>query len=76
MITPNPAKNFFIVNNSNAESCNATLLVRDLAGHTVIQQKLLNASSQNINISKLSRGMYIIKIITSDYVQTQKLLVQ
>jgi len=48
----------------------------DLAGHTVIQQKLINASSQNIDISTLAKGMYIVKIIASGIVQTQKLVVQ
>ena len=31
---------------------------------------------QNINISTLAKGMYIVKIIASGTVQTQKLVVQ
>lgn len=77
VITPNPAKDFFtVINNRNAATGNATLLISDLAGHTVLQQKLMSASSQNINILGLTKGMYIVKIVASDIVQTKKLLVQ
>ncbi|MEJ7679175.1 MAG: T9SS type A sorting domain-containing protein [Segetibacter sp.] len=77
VIAPNPAKDFFtVINNRNAATGNATLLVRDIAGHTVLQQRLMNASSQNINISKLAKGIYIVKIVASGTVQTKKLLVQ
>lgn len=77
VITPNPAKNFFTVSgNGNVQTGSATLLVRDLAGHTILQQRLSNTSSQTINISGLTKGMYIVRIIASGTVQTQKLLVQ
>lgn len=77
VITPNPAKDFFTVSgNDNVYAGNATLSVRDLTGHTVVQQKLINVSSQNINIRGLAKGMYVVEIIASGTVQTQKLLVQ
>lgn len=77
VITPNPAREFFtVLGNGSVEGANATLVIRDLAGHTVLQQKLVNASAQKINISGLAKGIYIVKIIASGSVHTQKLLVQ
>jgi len=76
-VHPNPAHNYFIIKNyGQAGINNATLLVRDMSGRTLISQKFSNASEQRINISQLSKGMYIINIVTNGYIQTQKLIVE
>lgn len=76
-IHPNPAHSYFVVDNySNIDVKNSTVLVRDMSGRTLINQKFTNNPEQRIDISMLSRGMYVVSIVTNVNVHTQKLLVQ
>ncbi len=76
-ITPNPAKDYFVVKGNRITGTQKVdLVVCDLAGHTVILQKMANAISEKVDISNLAKGMYIVKIIGASAVETHKLLVQ
>lgn len=65
-IYPNPSNdviNIRFANNLSNEN-NATLSIVDVLGQTILQQAIvLNNGSETINISNLSKGMYIVNII-------------
>lgn len=74
-IIPNPAKSYFTINAiSNAILSNATLIITDFAGQTVMQKMLSPNYLPVINISNLANGLYTITIITRDKTYTTKLL--
>ncbi|MEP6947988.1 MAG: T9SS type A sorting domain-containing protein [Ginsengibacter sp.] len=54
----------------------AGVVVRDVTGRTLINQKFNNATEQKINIASLAKGLYRVSIVTPENVHTQKLLLQ
>lgn len=75
---PNPAKNNTILNALNNYS-KAVISVSNLNGKIVYRSTLNNVvSGQQINIplQQLSKGVYVIKIITAESTDTQKLVVE
>ena len=76
-IYPNPAHGYFVIGNyDKMDVRTASVLVRDLMGRTFINQKFTNDTEQKIDIGSLSKGMYMVSIITPGNVQTQKLIVE
>ena len=76
-IYPNPAHNYFVIGNyGNIDTKNAMIQVRDMSGRTLISEKFNNNTEQRINITMLSKGMYMISIITNGNVQTEKIVVE
>jgi hypothetical protein len=76
-IYPNPAHNYFIISNyGRADIKNAIVLVRDMSGRTLISQKFNNSAEERVNISMLSKGTYIINMVTNSNVQTHKLIIE
>jgi len=76
-IYPNPAHGYFVIGNyGKVDVRTASVLVRDLTGRTLINQKFTNDTEQKINIGSLSKGMYVVSIITPGNVQTQKLIIE
>ncbi len=76
-IYPNPAHGYFIIGNyDKLDVRTASVLVRDLMGRTLINQKFTNDTEQKINIAALSKGMYMVSINTPGNVQTQKLIIE
>ena len=74
---PNPARNYFVIGNyENMDVSNANAVVRDMTGRTLISQRFNNSMEQKVNIAALSRGVYMVSIITPGHVYTQKLLVE
>jgi hypothetical protein len=72
-VYPNPAHNYFNIDINN-DYANATLKIIDAAGKIVKQQQV-NAGVQNINISSLQKGLYILTINTNNKTQQQKLVI-
>ena len=76
-IHPNPAHSYFIIENYNQADINkSNIFISDLSGRMIMSQKFSSGSEQRINISSLSKGMYLVNIITNGNVQTQKLVVE
>jgi len=74
-VAPNPARDVVTITMDKINSTNSTIQFFDASGNLVLTEKT-NQSVININTSKLSRGLYFIKIGTADKVATQKLLLQ
>jgi hypothetical protein len=69
-VYPNPAENNVTIRTSNA---NSVELVNSI-GQVVIKQ--LAAESNLMNVSKLAKGIYTVRVIGANGVQTQKLVVK
>ncbi len=77
---PNPAANSTTLNYTLATSSNVTMVVYDVNGRQI---SLLNKGSQSagvhsqkIDLRSMSKGVYVIKIMTDYSVSTAKLIVQ
>ena len=59
-IYPNPAHNYFVINHHGNiwDVSNASIVVRDMSGRMLIDQKFNNATEQKINTASLSKGLY------------------
>ncbi len=76
-IYPNPAHNYFVIENyENMDVRNASVVVRDITGRVLINQKLNNATEQKINIASLARGLYMVSIVAPGYTHTQKMVAE
>jgi hypothetical protein len=72
LIVPNPANEYFQILGS--ERWNVEMvIIYDLAGNQV---KLIEEKTEIINISDLSSGTYIVKIIGQDQTTTEELIIQ
>jgi hypothetical protein len=70
---PNPAAGSVnLVNNANAEG---TVNIYSLTGAQVFSAKI-GTGEQNLNLSGLQSGMYLVKVQTGNAVSTQKLVIQ
>lgn len=76
-ILPNPARSYFtVITDGSADLTNATVSIINLSGKKVLTQKLGNDGQQQINISSLPKGLYMVNVVTNTGVQTQKLVVE
>ncbi|MEP7317156.1 MAG: T9SS type A sorting domain-containing protein [Panacibacter sp.] len=76
-ILPNPARSYFtIIPDGSTDLTNATVTIVNLAGKKLLTQKLGNGGQQQINISSLPKGLYMVNIVTAGNVVTQKLVVE
>ena len=70
---PNPASNYFIVETEGGLDPNAVVRLYDNRNQLVLSQELTN-NKQTIDISSISNGLYIVKIINGAAVSTERLL--
>lgn len=73
VVYPNPAKNVIYLNLETLTN-NGRVVITDLYGKQVKQQSL-SLGNNTVDVSKLSRGVYMISVITQDGKQTQKILI-
>jgi hypothetical protein len=78
-VIPNPSSNSFTANYNLSKSMKVTLDIYNLSGMTV---KSLNENQvagnykKNIDISTLTSGVYFVKLSTSSFYKTQKLIIR
>ena len=71
-IFPNPSKGVFQIRlENNAEN---DLIVYSLEGQLVYENKFKKTCE--INLTNLKKGIYIAKVISKDYIETQKLIIE
>jgi hypothetical protein len=72
-VYPNPfTKTFTIKCNNKLDK--ATLSISNIAGENVYQSNCLNGNETNIDVSELSRGIYIIELNNNGAVERRKLV--
>ena len=69
-IYPNPTSTDFNFNVDQA----STLMVYDVKGSLVFERNIAEIGTQNIDISDLSSGMYMVKLLQGDQVMNTKLI--
>ena len=72
LVYPNPTKN--VVNITNSSSQISTIEITDLNGRVVKQNNFSNTTDAQINISDLSTGVYMMKIISDNGTTTKKII--
>jgi hypothetical protein len=78
-ITPNPlASGFAVLRYSLPKAGSAQLSVYNVAGQTVVSQTLVAGRSGivNLDLKHLSNGVYLVKLSSEGFVNSQKLVVQ
>ncbi|RDI16096.1 T9SS type A sorting domain-containing protein [Flavobacterium sp. AG291] len=73
-IFPNPSVDGNVTINNNLEA-NGTVNVFTLTGANVFSS-ILNQGTQNLNLSGLSAGMYIVKVESGNYSESKKLIIK
>jgi len=73
ILFPNPTKQFLNVNMNVIGSERAIYTVFDITGRRVLNNRLL---SNTIDVSMLSSGNYILRIINNGKINTQKFIKQ
>lgn len=74
-VFPNPTTDKNVTINHNLDA-KGTVNVFTLTGANVFSGELSNTGSQNLNLSSLSAGMYIVKIEAGNFSESKKLIVQ
>ena len=74
-ITPNPASSFVNIYIAKKTSVITQIIITDANANVVEKYKTPDQTKQ-INIGKYAKGVYFIKTITAENVNTQKIIVQ
>ncbi len=74
-VAPNPAKDIVSITMEKISNSNSLIQIFDAAGNIVVAERT-NLPLISINTSRLTRGLYFIKITNAGIVATQKLLLQ
>ncbi len=78
-ISPNPSEGilFIRINNENFKfRTGLSLCIYDLSGRQVESIILETVNTQSLNLSHLQKGQYIYRLITSNHVQTGKIMIK
>jgi hypothetical protein len=78
-VTPNPSIGQFTLRLNNLRASKAQILLLDQNGRTIEQRSIqLINGQQNViyNTRKFASGMYIVKVVSEDGVQTSKVVIQ
>ncbi len=74
-IFPNPTKGTLNLTTQNANLIGATILINDLVGNTVLEQRLTELN-QSITLSGLAKGIYILKLSNTHSTISKKLIIE
>jgi hypothetical protein len=72
---PNPATNYFTLNIDNVQLLPITFQLYDMQGRLQLTGKTGNTQTE-INVATLPRGLYVLKIITNQQIETKKIVLQ
>jgi len=75
LIYPNPITENKALNINFNKAINAHINIYDLTGKLVLSDEVLNASTQQINISDLNDGIYMIQIVRDNVSITRKIVI-
>tara|TARA_B110001469_G_C9623801_1_gene311152 strand:+ start:140 stop:1198 length:1059 start_codon:yes stop_codon:yes gene_type:complete len=76
-IYPNPAKDHFVIQTAGLNLENARVEVLSLSGQTILVQQITTTQSTvEVNISSLTSGLYLVRLISNDSNFVAKLIVE
>jgi hypothetical protein len=77
IVYPNPAKNEIVVSDQQYNAASRTFVLTDLAGRTVLNQKLtVGAAQEVIDIKNISKGFYLFRLLQDDKTVSQGKIVK
>ncbi len=73
---PNPADNNIVINVSGDASATSQVIITDMSGKEYYSGSMPIESSRELNLSELrmSSGVYILKVISGDQIETRKII--
>ena len=74
-VYPNPAKDHLTVVLSESAFLGSTITVSNMTGQ-VVGKQTLDSFSQNINLTGLSKGVYLLRIVNNNSVATGKFVIE
>ncbi|MBC7535728.1 MAG: fibronectin type III domain-containing protein [Ferruginibacter sp.] len=75
LVYPNPVSNFLNIGLSGEMILNSSFVMVDAKGVVVMQQKLVK-NPQHVDVSKLSNGVYLVKVNHGGKISTEKFIKQ
>lgn len=75
-LAPNPARHYFTLSLKQDIQKTATLKITDMTGKVVLQQALAGSNVQKINIEGITKGLYIVTVVSGKSTFNQKLIIQ
>ena len=75
IIYPNPASNFIAISGGQANNTALKIQLYDAIGRKLLD-KMITASSDEINVAQISSGTYLLRMIQNNEVHTQKIIVK
>ena len=75
-VYPNPASDELIVNLPFEQKSAVSIKIVDITGREVFSKQALSVEKENINVSNLSNGIYLVVAKQGDVKLTQKLLIR
>ena len=72
---PNPATNYLTLNIDNVQLLPFNFQLYDMQGRLQLKGKT-SATQTEINVATLPRGLYVLKIITNQQIETKKIVLQ
>ena len=73
-IYPNPAEDIITINTDKTRPISTNINIYNVAG-SLVKTLLMNENQQNINVSDLSKGIYIVEIKSEELNERQKLII-
>ncbi|MDA3865848.1 MAG: T9SS type A sorting domain-containing protein [Salinivirgaceae bacterium] len=70
---PNPSSGFITLNNSDNSIQSVEII--NMNGQIIFKEQL-NSTTSRINVQNLSKGIYIVKIKSDNFVKTEKLIIE
>lgn len=75
-IWPNPVKENLTIQLTISESEDASVELYNINGRRVLQQKMKTNTSHRLNVSAYQKGIYLLKVTTSEGSYTEKIIIQ
>ena len=75
LVYPNPVNNFLNIGLSGEMILNCSFVMMDAKGEVVMQQKLLK-NPQQVDVSKLTNGFYLVKVNNGGKISTKRFIKQ
>jgi hypothetical protein len=79
VVYPNPANDLLSINLNAKTEANSKMLLTDLAGRILMEKEIRLMTGNNlhmIDVSQLTKGLYLLTIQSSEYSYTLKVIVQ
>ena len=74
LIYPNPANDFLNIIIPDCDDCIGKFIIFDISGKEVYSENL-NQNSNQISLSEMNSGIYIVKVITNNEIIVKKILI-